>query len=426
MKKKWIRDALLFGIQTKTWKIMRLNAVFLFLCLSQAWAISGYSQATKLTLKMSDSKVIEVLDEIEEQSEFFFLFNQKLVDVERKVDVDVEEKSIDFILQNLFAGTDVNHMVIDRQIVLTTFKKDLLPQQQPAVSGKVTDSGGQPLPGVTVVVKSTTRGTVTNADGEYSLSGIPDDATLVFSFVGMLTQEIEVGDQTKIDVRMEVDAIGIEEVVAIGYGVVKKSDLTGSVGTMKAKELAKQPVASVDQALQGRISGVQVTNTSGAPGSNMSIRIRGGNSINAGNEPLYVIDGFIGAGILNTLNPNDIESIEVLKDASSTAIYGSRGSNGVILITTKRGAGTKGSGISFDSYYGIQQPTKKIDVLNGPEFAEYANEFAKYIMDSRFLFLMEQKLPIPTIRIFFLERFPSTTIILACMVILTEITITFH
>jgi TonB-dependent starch-binding outer membrane protein SusC len=131
MKKKWIRDALLFGIQTKTWKIMRLNAIFLFLCLSQAWAISGYSQATRLTLKMSDSKIIEVLDEIEEQSEFYFLFNQKLVDVERKVDIDVQEKPIDFILQNLFAGTNVSHMVIDRQIVLTTFNRSCCPSSNP-------------------------------------------------------------------------------------------------------------------------------------------------------------------------------------------------------------------------------------------------------------------------------------------------------
>ena len=377
MKKKWIRDALLFGIQTKMWKIMRLNAIFLLLCFSHAWALSGYSQETKLTLKMSDSKVIEVLDAIEEQSEFFFLFNQKLVDVERKVDIDVQEKSIDFILQKLFAGTNVNHMVIDRQIVLTTFNEELLPQQQPAVSGTVTDESGQPLPGATVVVKGTTQGTVTNADGEYSLSNIPDDATLVFSFVGMRTEEVAVGSQTSIDVTLEADVIGIEEVVAIGYGVVKKSDLTGAVSQVKAEDIGAAAASRLDQALQGKAAGVQVTSLNGEPGTGTSIRIRGGNSINASNEPLYVIDGFIGGGNLNTININDIESIEILKDATATSIYGARGANGVILVTTKRGKeGT--SRININSYYGMQTLANKIDFLRGPDRAAYAKEHQEH------------------------------------------------
>lgn len=387
MKKKWIRDALLFGIQTKTWKIMRLNAIFLFLCLSQAWAISGYSQATRLTLKMSDSKIIEVLDEIEEQSEFYFLFNQKLVDVERKVDIDVQEKPIDFILQNLFAGTNVSHMVIDRQIVLTTFNEELLPQQQRIVSGKVTDQSGQPLPGVTVVVKGTTQGTVTNADGNYSLTNIPEDATLVFSFVGMKTQEVVVGNQTNINVTLKQDVLGIEEVVAIGYGVVRKSDLTGAVTSVSSDEISSSPVARLDQALQGKAAGVQVTSISGEPGTGTTIRIRGGNSISADNEPLYVIDGFIGGGDLNSINPNDIESIEILKDATATSIYGSRGANGVILITTKRGIVGK-TRVNVNAYSGVQEMTGKIEFLSGPQRAQYQNEYAE---------LQNQPIPFPNI-----------------------------
>mgnify|MGYP000060831101 CR=1 FL=1 len=164
----------------------------------------------------------------------------------------------------------------------------------------------------------------------------------------------------------------------VGYGVVRKSDLTGSVGSVKANIIESMPIARVDQALQGRVSGVQITTSNGAPGASTTIRIRGGNSINAGNEPLYVIDGIIGGGDLNTINPADIESIEVLKDASSTAIYGSRGANGVILITTKRGNGSEGVKVSYNGYYGLQTPSKTLDLLNGPEAMAFQNEYAAY------------------------------------------------
>ena len=159
-----------------------------------------------------------------------------------------------------------------------------------------------------------------------------------------------------LNVTMKEDLKQLDEVVVVGYGVQRKSDLTGAVGSVKAKDIQKMPVASVDQALQGRLSGVQITTANGAPGAGSTIRIRGGNSINAGNEPLYVIDGIIGGGDLNTINPSDIASIEVLKDASSTSIYGSRGANGVVLITTKRGDGVEGRQISYNGYYGIQSP----------------------------------------------------------------------
>jgi TonB-linked SusC/RagA family outer membrane protein len=366
MKKKWIRDAVLICIKTKTWKIMRLNAFFLFLWMAQAWAISGYSQATKLTLKMSDSKIIEVLDEIEEQSEFYFLFNQKLVDVERKVDIDVQEKAIDAILQNLFAGTNVNHMVIDRQIVLTTFKPELLARQQPAVSGTVTDEAGQPLPGVTVVVKGTTRGTVTNADGNYTITGIPEDATLQFSFVGMRTHEVEVVGQTVIDVTMEIDAFGIEEVVAIGYGTQKRANLTGSVATVKNEELAKTPIASISNALAGRLPGLIVKQEQGAPGADQaSINIRGFGT------PLVIVDGI--EQDFNTINPNEIESISVLKDASA-AIYGARAGNGVILVTTKRGRIGRPT-ITLKSSYTLQGVTDLLKPVNAGQYAELMREY---------------------------------------------------
>lgn len=248
------------------------------------------------------------------------------------------------------------------------------------VKGKVTDAEkGEGLPGVSILIK----GTTTNPNGDYSLS-IPDNnAVLVFSFVGYEPQEMAVGNRTQLNVSLKADIKSLNEVVVVGYGQVKKSDLTGSVATVPVEEIKKVAVTSLDQALQGRAAGVQITQNSGSPGGSTTIRIRGGNSIQGDNEPLYVIDGIpfkndgVGSGssfnVLSTLNPSDIESMSVLKDASSTAIYGSRGANGVVIITTKRGKAGK-STINLDSYYGVQEVRKKYDVLNGREYAQFVND----------------------------------------------------
>ena len=340
MKKKWIRDAIHNGVKTKTWKIMRLSAFFLFLFLAQVWAESGYSQQTKLTLKMDNARVIDVLDEIENNSEFYFLFNQKLVDVERKVDVDVNEKTIDRILTEIFEGTDVYHQVNERVIVLTTEKitgkiNDLKFQQIP-VSGTVTDESGQPLPGVTVVVKGTTQGTVTNSEGAFSMSDIQENSILVFSFVGMQTQEIEVLTQTSINVKMQVDAIGIEEVIAVGYGTMKKSDLTGAVQRIDADNFKTQSMSQVTEMLSGRVSGLNITQATNAQGGG-NLEIRGPTSLSAGTNPLIVLDGVIFDGNIRDINSFDIESVDILKDASSAAVFGSKAASGVIIITTTSG-----------------------------------------------------------------------------------------
>ncbi len=263
-------------------------------------------------------------------------------------------------------------------------------EQQSTITGKITDDNNQPLPGVTVLVKGTTQGTVTDADGNYTLTNVPSDAVLVFSFVGMRSEQINVGNQKTIDVSMSVDAIGLDEVVAIGYGVTKKSDLTGSVTTVKAEELENVKMQSIDQALAGRAAGVQVIQSSGVPGSAPAVRVRGTTSLQGANEPLYVVDGFPiyaggGSGNAGTaagssnisgianINPNDIESIEILKDASATAIYGARAANGVILITTK--SGTAGNDkVSFSADYGFQSVTKKMDVMDAYQYAVLKNE----------------------------------------------------
>lgn len=240
------------------------------------------------------------------------------------------------------------------------------------VSGRVTGEKGEGLPGVNVVIKGTIRGTNTDADGNYQLV-IPNEKTiLVFSFVGYTSQELPVGNRTSLDVQLQPDNKSLNEVVVVGYGTVKKSDLTGAVAKVGEANIKATPIPSLDRAMQGRAAGVQVITNSARPGGSATIRIRGSGSVNASNDPLYVIDGFP-TGNLNSINTDDIESIEVLKDASATAIYGSRGSNGVVLVTTKRGRAGK-TVISYDGYYGSQSVRRQIPLLNAQQFAEFVNE----------------------------------------------------
>ena len=251
----------------------------------------------------------------------------------------------------------------------------LLAQSGLSLSGRVTDEAGQALPGVTLLIKGTQNGTTTSAEGTYRLPLPSGAATLIVSYVGYLSQEVPINNRSVIDVRLEPGDKTLSEVVVVGYGTQQKKDLTGAIATVGAKDIVKVPVSGFDQALQGQVAGLQISSTSGAPGGNTSILIRGIGSISGGNEPLFVIDGFpvSGAGVgnpLNTINPNDIESIDVLKDASATAIYGSRGSNGVIIVTTKRGKAGKAQ-IQVEAYTGFQQLGKKIEMMNAKEFAQF-------------------------------------------------------
>lgn len=245
--------------------------------------------------------------------------------------------------------------------------------QDITVSGTITSEDGAALPGVYVLVKGTSTGTVSDTDGKYVIKASPQ-SVLVFTFIGMRNMEVAVNNQTQLDVHMEADISQLDEVVVVGYGTQKKSDLTGSVASVSSKEIKSAPLISLSQALQGRAPGVQVRQSSNAPGGGVSIRIRGGGSLQAGNEPLYVIDGY---PLYNeagpNLNPNDIESIDILKDASATAIYGSRGANGVVIITTKRGKEGR-MNIDFEGSFGVQKVRKKLDLLNAKELATLINE----------------------------------------------------
>lgn len=277
----------------------------------------------------------------------------------------------------------------------------LVLQGQP-VRGQVLDSGGSPMPGVTVVIKNTNQGTITDVNGNYTLSNVPGQATLLFSFVGMKSREMEVAGRNVVNVTLEEETVGLEEIVAVGYGSQRRKDLTGSIARVKGEDMIQASTGSFDQMLQGKVAGVQISQTSGAPGGNVNVLVRGVSSITGGNQPLYVVDGFpVGTGgggsdmsnfgggnftsegmarntqnrinPLSSINPSDIESIEILKDASATAIYGSRGANGVIIITTKRGATGK-SQINVDVSYGVQEVAHKLDMMNARQYAEFVAE----------------------------------------------------
>ena len=370
MKKKLMHVCRRNPVAQKILLTMRLTLFLMVLSVFSAYSIS-YAQKTKLNLKVQNTQVKEVLNEIENQSEFFFMYDNKQVDVERKVNMEVNSQNIDLVLQKLFEGTEVNFKIVNRQILLfSENSNNAISQQSKKVSGKVTDTTGSPLPGVSVVVKGTTNGTITDSEGSYSISGVPENATLQFSFVGMKGQEIAVSGQTTINVTLTEEAFGIEEVVAIGYGTQKKSDLTGSVSSMKVEDLKKGSITSISQAMQGRTAGVQIESAGGDPGSGVRILIRGTGTLN-NNNPLYILDG-VQVDNINNILPSDIASMSILKDASSAAIYGSRAANGVVLITSK--SGKKGENkMEFDAYYGVQQLTKRMNVLNASEWASVNN-----------------------------------------------------
>lgn len=365
------------GLWAKLFLVMRL-AIYLFFAFVFGAQAKSFSQSSKLTLDLTKTRLIDVLNEIEEQSDYYFYFNLDLNNYQVE-QVNVKDKEIRDVLSTVLTDLGLDYEVVDRYIVikktgdLTGRNESSKAGQQKGITGKVSDSTGAPLPGATVVVKGTTQGTITDADGNYLLPNVPSDAVLLFSFVGMKTQEVAVAGQTSINVRLVEDAIGIEEVVAVGYGTMKKSDLTGSVSQVEGDDLKNVAVRTAADALQGRSAGVMVTSTSGSPGSMGAVRIRGVGTVN-NNDPLFVVDGLPQSNI-GWLNPNDIQSIEILKDASATSIYGARAANGVIMVTTKKGSSGKEykSKVEFDMYIGFQNPEKRYNMLNAEEFMEFKN-----------------------------------------------------
>lgn len=380
MKKNLIDGDIIMYLQ-KLKRIMRLSLFLIVLSSTVAFSSNTYSQSTKLSLKVENRTVKEIISEIEENSEFIFFYQKQDIDLGRKVSLHVEKEDIKSILTQLFAGTDNVFVVNNRQVVigkapldLDNIKLDVYPVSQPQqkeINGKVTDPEGVPIPGLSVIVKGTTVGTVTDVNGSFSLR-IPVDAeTLQFSFVGMKTQEVPVAGKSTFNVKMESEVFGLDEIIAVGYGTMKKSDITGSISSVPMEHIKNQPVRSLSDMLSGRVAGVTLTRTSGDLGTPSKIRVRGPNSIDGDNSPLTVVDGVIGASMGPAM---DVESIEILKDASATAIYGERASNGVILITTKKAsAGEPKIRISLNTGFS-KQKIDYPDFISAGDYAEFVND----------------------------------------------------
>jgi iron complex outermembrane receptor protein len=354
-------------------RFMKLTILFSVLILSQALAVNSYSQDTRLSLHVENSTVKDVLLQIEENSDFFFLYSNHLIDVDRRVNINMKEKKISEILEEIFRGTDVKYDIKNRQIILSQLKEGSanalsMVQNSGTVTGKVTDQNGAPLPGVTVLIKGTLSGTVTDFDGSFSLSSVPNDATLQFSFVGMKQQEIAVSGRSNIDVRMQEDAIGLDEVVAVGYGKNSRKNLSSAVTSVKADDLNRGAIADVGQLLQGKVPGLNIS-SSGDPTRGATIIMRGSSTLNSSQSPFYVIDGVPGADI-SLVAPDDIVSVDVLKDAAATSIYGNRAANGVIMITTKRGNKDQEQ-ITYNGYIGFETVSNELDLMNAGQLRSF-------------------------------------------------------
>jgi TonB-linked SusC/RagA family outer membrane protein len=325
----------------------------------------GFGQ---ISINSEGKSVKEILNVIEQETNYRFFYNDALKSIDNVVDMDIKDQPIDQVLDNLFASTEFGYKIMDNNLIVIMLKSE---EQQQTLTGTVTDaSTGEGLAGVSIVVKGTTVGVISDANGNYSIN-LPDrNSTLVFSSVGYLSQEIAVGNQTKIDVKLSVDVTALEEVIVVGYGTQKKSDITGTVTSLPKERLQLSPNLNVTQAIQGSVPGVMIETNNAGANPDQSIMIRGRGSITADNEPLIIVDGIAYGGSMSDINPKDIESVEILKDASAAAIYGSRGANGVILITTKQGTAGK-TVFSYDGKFGFSQVINTYRLLTGPEFYDF-------------------------------------------------------
>lgn len=322
----------------------------------------------EISLSVKNIDLQTLLAEIEKQSEIRFSYLNKLSDTNKDISLVVKNATVEDILNQVLPPKNMEFTRTGHTIAILAKAKQIFPVKR--ITGRVTGPDGQPIIGANVSIKGTSTGTITDLNGHFSLE-VARGQSLSVSYIGYSSQEIQITDLPSYTISLVENSLDLEEVVVVGYGTMKKSDLTGSISNIKSEKLLNRPVTNITQSLQGRVAGVEVFQNSGAPGGHVRMRIRGDNSIKSSNEPLYVVDGIIGV-TSELLNPNDIESIEVLKDASATAIYGARGANGVVLVTTKRGV--KGKPIvSYEGYMSLGTPAKKIDVLNSREFMQVYN-----------------------------------------------------
>lgn len=367
---------LIFNTMLKTKKSIRFNALlslFIFFLLPEA----VYGQNIKMDVTPAVNTLQSLKRKIEKETDYTFIFNST-VDLSQQLNLNIKQKSIPEILEQAFSGKGITYEISGRQIILYKNNPVSETEQQKRLTGVVTDKNGEPIIGASILLKGSSVGAITDINGNFVLL-VTGKGTLQISYIGYLSQEINIKDNLNFNIVLQEDTQVLDEVVVVGYGVQRKRDVTTAIASMKASDLAV-PVTSLDQAMTGKLAGVQVLQPNGIPGGGMSIKVRGTGTITAGNDPLYVVDGFPmsdeagnGTGMkvnpLSSININDIESIEVLKDASSAAIYGSRGANGVVIITTKKGRDSKPT-VQYDGYYGWQTRSKKIKMMNAYQQSE--------------------------------------------------------
>ncbi len=356
-------------LSLKITRIMKIMLMFILVGILQISAIT-YAQEHRISVSVENGTFYDVVSQIEKQSEFMFFYKSEEIDNNQRINLNVTNKLVSEILNEITKNNNLAYKITGKHIIITRVVSEN--QVSKRIKGCIKDSSGEPIVGANVVEKGTTNGAITDIDGNFSIE-VATGAVLQISYIGYNTQDIRITDKTSYNVVLKEDAEVLDEVVVVGYGTMRKRDLTGAVSQLKGDEIADLPLRSASDALQGKAAGVTITSTSGTPGAMGTVRIRGVGTIND-NDPLYVVDGLPQSGI-GWLNPRDIESMEVLKDASAQAIYGARAANGVILITTKKGAtgASYKSTIDFDMMVGVQNAAKTYDMLDAEGFIKYKN-----------------------------------------------------
>ncbi len=403
MKNQRIQNVLQYILNTSNLK-MKLTIALILIGLFQVNAENGYGQTNKVSISVDGTSILQVFQTIEDQTDYRFFYNTRDLNLQKKISYSADSKALSEVLENLFKNSGMAYQILGNQIVLkkiTPTEKvneviSKIQQDQKPVEGTITDKTGMPLAGVTVLVEGTQRGTVTNFDGLYKISLNEGENVLVFSSLGYKTERFEVNNNRLINLVLEEDFSQLEEVVLIGYGEQKRENVTGAVVSVKTENIIQSSIGNVgfDRALGGLVKGVQVSQGSGRPGSPVRLNIRGITSpLSTGgtglNQPLYVIDGvpfnidgLAGANPLLTINPNDIESFDILKDVASTSIYGSRGANGVIMISTKKGKRGQKPTVNFSTTTSIARPIKTVDVLNAKQYKGFYDQMMRNSVDA--------------------------------------------
>lgn len=373
-------------VPKKIWLQMKITTLFLILASFCLPANNSYSQNKKVSLDMQNSSITDIFREIENRTDYRFFYNKNHIDTEKRVSVNINEKEVSTILDKLLSSENVSYTMVNNYIVITPKESEkdssgIDQDNRKTVIGSVTDWQGEPVIGANIIEKGTTNGTVTDMDGNFTLR-VEDNSILYISYLGYLPQDVDTKGRTSFDIILQEDTKALDELIVIGYGSIKKSSLTSAVSKMDSRGIENRPLARAESALQGQLAGVTVRTTTGEPGADMQIRVRGAASVNASSDPLYVVDG-IPMTTIAWLNPADIEAIEVLKDAAASAIYGSRGSNGVVIVSTKKGKSGKAR-VSVNVSYGVQSMEKRLDIMTAEEWMGFNVKAidARYLRDA--------------------------------------------